>query len=83
MDSIYQGFSLLRNHGEVLLDVGTSVRYLYEAGELESGRKKATDPNWSVDVYKIVKRSISVNQPMLYYLDGVKRYFVRKELLVV
>ena len=54
------GFSQpVREYEEKLLDVGTKVRYLYEPGELEGyqykgeGRKRSTDPIWSVDVYKI------------------------------
>ena len=30
-----------------------NVRYLYQPGELEGGKKRATDPVWSVDIHKI------------------------------
>ena len=30
-----------------------NVRYLYQPGELEGGKKRATDPIWSVDIHKI------------------------------
>ena len=33
---------------EKLLDSSVNVRYLYSDGELEGGRKRATDPNWSL-----------------------------------
>ena len=85
---VKQGFSQpMKGDDETLLDVGTSVRYLYEPGELEGQiykgerRKRSTDPIWSVDVYKIKNRFIKNNQPTLYYLDGgPKRSFVSEEL---
>ena len=46
--SVKQGFSQpAKNYEEKLIDVGTKVRYLYEPGELEGGRKRSTDPIWS------------------------------------
>ena len=33
----------------------TVFRYLYQPGELEGGRKRATDPIWSLKVYDIGK----------------------------
>ena len=85
---VEQGFSQpVREYEEKLLDVGTKVRYLYEPGELEGyqckgeGRKRSTDPIWSVDVYKIKDRYIQKHQPTFYHLDsGPKRYFVFEEL---
>ena len=61
--------------------------YLYEPGELEGqqyggeGRRRSTDPIWSVDVYKVKDRYIKEYQPTLYCLDGgSKRSFVFEEL---
>ena len=34
---------------EKLLDSSVNIRYLYSDGELEGGRKRATDPNWSLN----------------------------------
>ncbi|KAK3705272.1 hypothetical protein QZH41_000073 [Actinostola sp. cb2023] len=63
-------------------DVG--VRYLYAPGELEGGRKRATDPVWSLQVYRLGRSVTKTEQPVLYYLlDGPERGFVREELLVV
>ena len=60
------------------------VRYLYQAGELEGGVKRATDPIWSLKVYNIERSFIKPDQPVLYYLsDGPKHGFVREELLVI
>jgi len=60
------------------------VRYLYQPGELEGGVKRATDPIWSLEVYRIERSFTKPNQPVLYYLrDGPKRGFVREELSVV
>ena len=85
---VKQGFSQpVRKYEDKLLDIGTKVRYLYQAGELESyqykgeRRKRSPDPIWSVDVYKIKDRYVQKHQPTLYYLDdGPKRYFVFEEL---
>ena len=85
---VEQGFSQpVKEYEEKLLDVGTTVRYLYEPGELEGyqykgeRRKRSTDPIWSVDVYKIKDRYVQRHQPTLYHLDGgPKRSFVFEEL---
>ena len=31
---------------------GVGVRYLYQHGELDGGRRRATDPVWSLEVYR-------------------------------
>ena len=74
---VKQGFSQpVKDYEEKLLDVGTKVRYLCQAGELEGykykgeSRKRSTDPIWSVDVYRIKDRYVKKHQPTLYYLDG-------------
>ena len=85
---VKQGFSQpVKNYEEKLLYVGTKVRYLYQAGELEGyqykdeRRKRSTDPILSVDVYRIKDRYVQKHQPMLYYLNGgPKRSFVFEEL---
>ncbi|KAK3748552.1 hypothetical protein QZH41_010225 [Actinostola sp. cb2023] len=56
------------------------VRYLYAPGELEGGRRRATDPVWSLQVYQIGRSVWKADQPVLYYLDvavsdGPKRGF--------
>ena len=51
---------------------GTTVRYLLKPGELEGGhRRRATDPYWSLRIYKIRKVVVGKNppQPVLYYLE--------------
>ena len=61
-----------------------NVRYLYYPGELERGGRRATDPIWSLKVYKIQKVVTRPHEPAVYYLDdGPKRGFVREELMVV
>ena len=85
---VKQGFSqLAKEYKEKLLNLGTKVRYLYQAGELEGyqykgeRRKQSTASIWSVDVYEIKDRYVQKHQPMLYYLDGgPKRSFVFEEL---
>ena len=60
------------------------VRYLYYPGELEGGGRRATDPIWSLKVFKIQKIVTKPETPVVYYLlDGPKRGFVREELMVV
>ena len=69
---------------EKKLPSGVRVRYLYQPGELEVGRRRATDPIWSLEVYEIEKIMIKPDAPVIYYLfNGPKRWFVREELLVV
>ena len=64
---------------EKKLPSGSSVRYLYQPGELEGGRRTATDPISSLKVYEIEKIMIKPNAPVIYYLfDGPKRWFVRE-----
>jgi len=63
---------------------GVGVRYLYQPGELEGGRRRATDPVWSLTVYQLGRSVTKPDEPVLYYLqDGPPRGFVREELLVV
>lgn len=62
------------------LPLGTQVRYLYQPGELEGGRKRATDPIWSVNTYPISGTVSKKGEPVVYYLSGPKRGFVREEL---
>ena len=73
---------------EIRLTHNDSVRYLLDDGELEGGRRRATDANWSPQIYHIKESLIQKNQPVLYWLqdidgNGPKRSFVREELMVV
>ena len=59
-------------HEEIKLKKGTAVRYLLKSGELEGDhRYRATDPYWSLRVYKIKRVIIGRNlpKPVLYYLE--------------
>ena len=72
----------IKNEKRLPNNVG--VRYLYQPGELEGGeRRRATDPIWSLDIYRIDRAVIKPGDPILYYLNGVARGFVRQELLVI
>ena len=65
---------------------GVGVRYLYQPGELEGGRRRATDPVWSLEVYRLGHSVTKPDEPVLYYLQGddaQQRGFVREELLAV
>ena len=72
---------------EQKLPSGVGVRFLYQPGELEGGRRRATDPVWSLRVYRLGRTVTKPGEPVLYYLDsagqGPSRGFVREELLVV
>ena len=69
---------------EQRLPSGVGVRYLYQPGELESGRRHGADPVWSLGVYQLGRSVTKPNEPLLYYLqDDPPRGFVREELLVV
>lgn len=61
-----------------------SVRDLFQPGKLEGGTKRATDPIWSLKVFRIGRSVTKPNEPVLYYLcNGPRRGFVCEELLVV
>ena len=69
---------------EQKLPSGVGVRYLYQPGELEGGRHRATNPMWSLGVYRLGRSVTKPEELVLYYLqDGPPRGFVREELLVV
>ena len=66
------------------IPTSVGVHYLYKSGKLEGGRRRATDPIWSLKVFGIEKAVSEPNEPVLYYSsDGPKRWFVREDLLVV
>ena len=57
---------------------------LLAPGELEGGQRRATDPVWSLEVYRLGSMLIKHGQPVLYYLmDGPQQGFVREELQIV
>ena len=68
---------------EQKLPPGVGVRYLYQPGELEGGRHRATDPTWSLTVCRVERTVTKSGDPVVYYLDGPSRGFVREELQVV
>ena len=69
---------------EMKLPPLVNVRYLNYPGELEGGGRRATDPMWSLKVYKVQKVVTRPHEPVVYYLyDGPKPGFVREELMVV
>ena len=49
---------------------GVGVRYLYQPGELEGGRRRATDPVWSLKLYRVGRTVTKPDEPVLYYLHG-------------
>ena len=69
---------------EPLVPSSALVRYLYQPGELQGGRRRATDPVWSLTTHTVRNAVQQAGQPALYYLnDGPSRGFVREELLIV
>src|SRR6266487_418712 len=57
---------------EIRFKKGTAVRYLLKPGELEGDhRHRATDPYWSLCMYKIKRVVVRRNSPqlVLYYLE--------------
>ena len=69
---------------EEKLPSSIGVRYMYQPGELEGGRRRATDTIWSLQVYRLGRSVTKPDEPVLYYLlDGPARGFVREELLPV
>ncbi|RHZ85481.1 hypothetical protein Glove_65g136 [Diversispora epigaea] len=75
-------------YDEVRLTYSDSVLYLLNPGELEGGRRRVTDMNWSPQIYHIKESLVQKNQPVLYWLEDIdgnrpKRSFVREELMIV
>ena len=71
---------------EIQIPGNVKLRYLYAPGELEGGeRRRATDPNWSLETYTIDSIVKTPRDPILYYLSegAPKRGFVRQELMIV
>jgi len=65
---------------EPLIPSSTLVCYLYQPG----GRRRATDPVWSLTTHTVCNVVRQAGQPALYYLtEGPTRSFVREELLIV
>jgi hypothetical protein len=64
------------------------VRYLLKPGELEGGRRRATDCIWFPQAYSIKESLIQKNQPVLYWIEdidgnGPMRSFVHEELMII
>jgi hypothetical protein len=55
--------------GEPNLGGTDMVRYLYQPGELEGGRRRATDPVWSLTIHTVNYVLRQPGQPALYYLN--------------
>ncbi|GET02259.1 hypothetical protein RCL_jg21887.t1 [Rhizophagus clarus] len=75
-------------YDEERLSYDDSVLYLLDPSEYEGGRRRATDMNWSPQVYHIKKLLVQKNQPVLYWLidnegNSPERSFVHEELLVI
>ena len=71
---------------EIQIPRNVKLRYLYAPGELEGGeRRRATDPNWSLETYTINSVVKTPGDLILYYLSegAPKRGFVRQELMIV
>jgi hypothetical protein len=73
---------------EKTLPSDTLVRYLLDHIDLEGGRRRAGDMNWSSQIYHIHESLVQKNQPVLYWLiddegNGPERSFVREELMVI
>ena len=50
--------------------VHSGLGVLYQPGELEGGRRRATDPVWSLEVYRLGRSVTKPDEPVLYYLQG-------------
>ena len=57
---------------EQKLPPGVGIRYLYQPGELEGGRRRATDPTWSLTVHRVERTVTKTGDPVMYYLDGLR-----------
>ena len=74
-----------------IIDSMAIVRYLYLDGELEGGKRRATDPIWSLTAHHIENVIQREDQPATYKLTSdiktnkpaPERIFVREELLII
>ena len=61
-----------------------AVRYLYQPGEQEVGRLRATDPIWSISIHKISHHIVPQGIRVYYLmLPAPQRGFATEELLIV
>ena len=81
--SIVRGRPFCLKERKVLSGIG--VRYLYQPGKLEGGRRRATDPVCSLEVYRLGRSVTKPDEPVLYLQgdDAPQRGFFREELLAV
>ena len=71
-------------YNESILPSYTKVRYLLKPADLKGKKRRATDCNWSPEVFTIDSYLIKENQPVLYKLyKGPERSFVKEELQIV
>ena len=70
-------------HNEKRLPLHLNVRYLLDIGELETGRRRITDLNWSPQIFKIACTLVQDEQPVLYWLDGVEVLLFVKNLCLL
>lgn len=71
-------------HNEICLPAGSLVRYLLDNSKYKGGKRRATDPIWSLETFQIESSTIIKGQPIMYRLvDGPKKIFVREELLPI
>ena len=76
---------------EKIISSTAIVRYLYLPGELEGGRRRATDPIWSLTTHRIDSITKREGSPNVYKLTNdinnnqppPARIFVREELLLI
>ena len=76
---------------EKIISSTAIIRYLYLPGELEGGRRRATDPIWSLTAHRIDSITKREGSPNVYKLTNdinndqppPARIFVREELLLI
>ena len=72
------------DYNEICLPAGSLVRYLLDNSKHKGGKRRATDPIWSLETFQIESSTIIKGQPVMYRLvDGPKKIFVREELLPI
>lgn len=71
----------LVGYNETCLPAGTLVRHLLY---YKNGKRRATDPTWSLDIFTIESSTVTNGQPVMYRLDnGPEKIFIREELMPV
>ena len=68
---------------EQKLPSGVGVRYLYQPGKLEGGRRRTTDPVWSLEVYRLGRSLTTPGEPVVLLAGWAATWLCQRRTSVV